>query len=144
MGIKDFSKTFEAVRVVKWKDLKNKTVAIDAMTEIYRAALGAQSTHTLTDRDGNPTIHLSVLLANIVEMQSNGIKQIWVFDHDAEADANASFHNPNKINELEKDDNEKIRQKKNLKNWTRKNLYLAVIQRRKMKMLTQLANQQSL
>jgi hypothetical protein len=100
MGIKNFSKTFLANRVVKIKDLAGKTIAIDAMTEIYRAALGAKSVSTLTDRYGNSTLHISVILANVIEMQKQGITQIWVFDHDQSADVNIAFHNPLKIDEL--------------------------------------------
>ena len=102
MGIKDFSKIFSAVKTVKIKDLAGQTIAIDAMTEIYRSALGAKTVSTLTDKYGKPTLHISVILANVIEMQRQGVNQIWVFDHDQDADANAEFHNVAKIEELAK------------------------------------------
>lgn len=102
MGIKDFSKTFEAVRTVKFKDLKGKTIAIDAMTELYRAALGAKSVSLLTDRYGKSTLHISVILSNILEMQKQKITQIWIFDYDPAHSSSEAFHNPAKLEELEK------------------------------------------
>ena len=79
MGIKDFSKIFTYTREVKFADLKNKKIAIDAMTEIWRASLGAMN--KLTDANGNPTIHINVILAIILDLQKNNIKQIWVLKH---------------------------------------------------------------
>lgn len=100
MGIKNFSKTFNAVRTVKYKDLRGKTIAIDAMTELYRAALGAKTVATLTDKYGKPTMHISVILSIVVELQLNDVNQIWVFDYDQ--DPNTDFHNPMKLGELAK------------------------------------------
>jgi hypothetical protein len=100
MGIKNFSKTFNAVRTVKYKDLRGKTIAIDAMTELYRAALGAKTVATLTDKYGKPTMHISVILSIVIELQLNDVNQIWVFDYDQ--DPNTDFHNPMKLGELAK------------------------------------------
>jgi len=100
MGIKNFSKAFRATRVVKYKDLKGKTLAIDAMTELYRAALGAKSVSALTDAFGNPTMHINVILSIVIELHKNNVNQIWVFDHNQ--DPNADFHNPMKLGELAK------------------------------------------
>ena len=94
MGIKDFSKVFNYVREIKFSDLKNKRIAIDAMTEIWRASLGA--INKLTDENGNPTIHINVILSIILDLQKNNIKQVWVFDH------NKIGHNINKNEEIEK------------------------------------------
>ena len=83
MGIKDFSKAFKACRTIaNWNLYKGKIIAIDAMTEIWRSALGAKSVKTLSDADNNPTIHINVIMANIIKMQKSGVKTIWVFDHD--------------------------------------------------------------
>ena len=60
MGIKNFSKTFNPTRIIKNKDLKNMTLAIDAMTELYRASLGAKTVDLLTDDEGNPTLFISM------------------------------------------------------------------------------------
>jgi 5'-3' exonuclease len=100
MGIKKFSTAFDESSTVTIKDLAGKRLAIDAMPEIYRAALGAKSVKTLTDRHGNPTMHISVILANIIEMQRYGIQMIWVFDHDKNQDKSTEFHNPAKLTEL--------------------------------------------
>jgi hypothetical protein len=98
MGIKNFSQTFNSTRIVKLKDLKHMTIAIDAMSELYRASLGSDDVKKLTDRDGNPTIFISVTLLNIFKLHLAGVKQIWVFDHDR--NGNAEFHNPAKLDEL--------------------------------------------
>ena len=102
MGIKDFSKTFKAVGTIKWKDKSGETIAIDAMTELYRAALGAKKVATLTDSSGRPTMHINVYFANLIEMQRQSIDQIHVFDYDPSSEDNADFHNPAKIVELKK------------------------------------------
>lgn len=100
MGIRDFSKAFNACQIVTWKDFKGQTLAVDAMTELYRAALGAASVKTLTDPQGNPTIHLSVFLSNILKAKKCGVKLIYVFDHDDNASESKEFHNPAKIQEM--------------------------------------------
>lgn len=102
MGVKDFSKTFKAIGTIKWKDKSGETIAIDAMTELYRAALGAKKITTLTDASGKPTMHINVYLANIIEMQRQSIGQIHVFDYDPSSEENADFHNPAKIDEIKK------------------------------------------
>lgn len=98
MGIKNFSKAFNATRTIKWKDYAGKTIAIDAMTELYRAALGASSVAALTDSSGKPTLHISVILSTILEIYRSDVTQIWVFDHNQ--DPNQDFHNPAKLAEL--------------------------------------------
>lgn len=100
MGIKNLSKAFKATRTVKYKDLKGQTIAIDAMTELYRAALGAKTVSALTDAHGSPTMHINVILSIAIDLHRNGVKQIWVFDHNQDPDAD--FHNPMKIAELAK------------------------------------------
>lgn len=98
MGIKNFSQTFKAVRTVTASDYRGKTISIDAMTELFRASLGAKSVSTLTDKSGNPTMHISVILAVVFDFQRNGVDQIWVFDHEQNPDED--FHNPMKMEEL--------------------------------------------
>ena len=93
MGIKGLSQVFKPTRVVKLKDLSNKTVAIDAMTEIYSAVLGTKSISTLTDKHGNNTNYISVILYNIINFHKANIKQIWIFDN------NKTGHNPEKLEE---------------------------------------------
>jgi hypothetical protein len=100
MGIKGFSQTFVPTRIVSIKHMRGLTVAIDAMLELHRAAVGAKHVSTLTDSTGAPTMHISVILPNILEFQRNKVKQIWVFDH--AQDPNTDFHNPMKIGELTK------------------------------------------
>lgn len=100
MGIKNFSKAFNSTRIIKPKNMKDKSIAVDAMTEMYRAALGAKQTHLLTDSSGRPTLHISVVLSNVLSFHKNNVNQVWVFDH--EQNPNDDFHNPMKIAELAK------------------------------------------
>ena len=100
MGIKDFSKVFTFTNKIKIKDLNSKKIAIDAMTEIYRASLCGASVKLLTDDMGNPTLFIKVIFANIIEMQKNNIDMIWVFDHEADSKTSEEFHNPAKVNEM--------------------------------------------
>lgn len=85
MGIKNFSKTFSKFKVVPMTKYSGKRIAVDAMTEIYRAALGMKNPHTLTDESGNPTGHITVIINNISKFLKLNISQIWVFDS-SEAD----------------------------------------------------------
>ncbi len=81
MGIQGFTKLFPAEREIKLRSLRGKHVAIDAMAEIHRCSLGCATTHTLTDANGRPTIHISSLLLGVIfKLQSYGIHQYWVFD----------------------------------------------------------------
>ncbi len=98
MGIKDFSRTFTATRIVKWSQYRGRTVAIDAMTELYRSSLGMKKLSALTDKDGNSTVHINVILANIIELGRCDVKAVWVFDYD---NSNSDeFHNPAKLAEI--------------------------------------------
>lgn len=102
MGIKNFTTTFSHSGVVTFKSLKNNTICIDSSIELYRTSLGMKSISSLTDSAGKSTIHINILLANIIKYHQYKIKQIWVFDHDSEADKSKEFHNPMKVKELEK------------------------------------------
>ncbi len=97
MGIKKFYNLFNHLSIVKLTDLKDKVIAIDASYEIYRSSLGSAKINELTDSQGNPTLHINIILHNVVEMYLAGIKQLWVFDHDGD-----NYHNPLKQEEQQK------------------------------------------
>ena len=100
MGWKSFSQLFTPTREVSISDMSGMTIAIDAMTEIYRGALATKSVSALTDKNGRPTIHISVIITTIMEFVNNNVKQIWIFDHDQTP--NTEFHNTAKLPELAK------------------------------------------
>ena len=102
MGIQNFSKTFNATRQVKITNMSNTTVAIDGMTELWRAALGAKSVHALTDQNGKPTMHINVILSVIMDFYKNNVNQYWVFDHNQITRSNKEFHNMAKLEEVNK------------------------------------------
>lgn len=102
MGIEKFSATFAADGQVFLEDLKGKTIAIDAFSEMYRMALGIKNQQTLTDGQGNSTAHINSLVAFVIRMHRHGIKQIWVFDHIAADGAASSEMSPEKAIEREK------------------------------------------
>lgn len=77
MGVKDFFKLFTG-RVVNLNTLRGQTIAIDAMTEIYRATLGIRE--PLRTTSGKVTTHISVLITIISKYRKAGINQIYVFD----------------------------------------------------------------
>jgi len=114
MGIQFFSKVFRPYNTIKLKELSGRTIAIDAMTEIYRSVLGSKSVGMLTDKNGNNTMHINVIMANIIEMQKLGIKTIWVFDH-VNSTEEKQHHNPDKANELLKRRQRKDEAKEQLK-----------------------------
>lgn len=80
MGIKQFKKVFEHQAECSAKYLKGKRIAVDALAELCRALLGTSSVTQLTDRNGNPTNYISVILSVISKLYLAGAMQIWVFD----------------------------------------------------------------
>lgn len=55
-------------------------VAIDASLTIWQSSLGTVQIDTLTDKDGNPTVHLNTIFNKIIQLRQAGLEQIWVFD----------------------------------------------------------------
>ena len=105
MGIKSFSKTFEtSAKELKKKDLKNKTIAVDASIIMFKSCLGMSNINALTDSDGNPTAHINILIAKILNFKKSEIKPLFVFD----------FYEKNYVNinkTLEHDKRKKIKDK---------------------------------
>jgi len=99
MGIKSFSKVFKETKSYPLTAIKNTRIAVDAMTEIFRAALGGSKVMQLS-HDGKPTLHLSVVCSIVCALYSQNVEQIWVFDYFHSA--GESFHNVNKLSELNK------------------------------------------
>ena len=108
MGIKSFSQIFNSTEV-KLKDLKNLTAAVDASIIAYQSSLGIKNINGLTDGDGNPTIHINVVIAKCVNFQKNKIGQRWVFDYHEKG-----YINPDKTLEVEKRNKRKDAAKKKL------------------------------
>lgn len=81
MGIKKFKETFPHHTVLTEKDLNGLTLAIDASYEIYRGLKATLKVTTMTDKDGNPTNYIKIILGVIRTLYLAGAKQIWVFDH---------------------------------------------------------------
>jgi 5'-3' exonuclease len=85
MGIQNFTKLFPAQGEVKYKDLRGKWVAVDAMYQLHRMAhpfkTANGSNAVLTAPDGSMTNHINGLLALILNMHKNAINQVWVFDN---------------------------------------------------------------
>ncbi len=102
MGIEKFSAAFEADREVFLEDLKGKTIAIDAFSEMYRMALGIKSQTALTDGQGNSTAHINSLVAFVIKLHRAGVRQIWVFDHISADGAAAADMAPEKAIERER------------------------------------------
>lgn len=111
MGIKDFSKVFEGEDYDP-KNLKNKTVAVDAMIQLHRTGRPFKTSKVsqiavLKGKDGKATNHINGLLSIITSLHSFGANQIWVFDNIAES-------NVLKSAELEKRHQMRVRAKEKL------------------------------
>jgi hypothetical protein len=96
MGIKNFSKIFDGVEI-KMKDLKNTNIIVDASVIAYQSALCMKNINALTDADGNPTIHINVVIAKCLNFHQYSYKQSWVFDYHEKG-----YVNPSKTHELDK------------------------------------------
>ena len=122
MGIKDFTKVpqfephKEISKIEKLKEQapKIKGLVVDGNIEIHRASLGGPKVKTLTDANGNPTLHISVLLSNIMKYISLDIDQVWIFDFHCEDKQNDVEHIPQKEKELQKRKKHKEKAKKEL------------------------------
>lgn len=80
MGVHGFATLFKPSS--QMKSLKNMTLAVDAFNMIYRASLGMADLKTLTDPSGQPSTFIRVILFQIMKLETDGCKQIWVFDSD--------------------------------------------------------------
>ena len=110
MGIKKFNKVFSPEKEITFNELKGKTIAIDAMIEIYRSILGiSHNKKMLTDPKGKTTIHLMVINSLILNLYKAKVNQIWVFDFDIRKSIRKDKGNTCKQHEL------KIRQDKRKK-----------------------------
>jgi hypothetical protein len=96
MGIKGFSKTF-VPRIIKQRDLKNLTGALDASVILYQSCLGMSIIKGLTDSSGTPTLHINVIIARVLNFIKSSIGQVWVFDYHE-----ANYTSPDKEIELAK------------------------------------------
>lgn len=99
MGVEGLSKLVKPVREVKLQEFKGMTFAIDAMVELNRVFKGQV---ILTNKNGEKTHHIRSLLSVILKLQSFGIKQIWVFDHDVSKDEFPTQHFKYKMQTLVK------------------------------------------
>ncbi len=91
MGIKNLSKVFKPDEELEFDDIRDEILAIDANNLIYRACLSMQSTHSLTDTDGNPTVHIKTMLMYITLLMSQKNELIFVFDSKPPAEKEAEL-----------------------------------------------------
>lgn len=96
MGVKSFSKIFEG-KEVNMKDLKNRNIIVDASVIAYQASLGIKNNKALTDSEGNPTIHINVVIAKCLNFRKHKMKQLWIFDYHEKG-----YVNPMKESEVKK------------------------------------------
>lgn len=89
MGVEGLTKIVTPVREVKLQEFKGQTFAIDALVELNRTFKGQV---VLTNKAGEKTHHLYSLLSIILKLQSYGIIQIWVFDHDVGSHKDGDEH----------------------------------------------------
>jgi flap endonuclease-1 len=109
MGVKNFSKIFTP-KEIKLKSLNGFTAIIDASVMLYQSCLGMSNINSLTDGDGNSTIHLKVIISRVLNFHVNNIKQKWVFDYHE-----ANYSPPDKALELKKRKFKKDTAKKKIK-----------------------------
>jgi hypothetical protein len=100
MGIKGFSKAFEAAKKCQLKDFGGQTLFIDAMAEICRCLYGMKKVNSLTNIRGQSTVYLNSIYYVILKFKLAKISQVWCFDYDSTKDKSADFHNPAKQKEI--------------------------------------------
>jgi 5'-3' exonuclease len=115
MGVEGLSKLVKPVREVKLNEFSGSTFAIDAMVLLTSAFKGQV---VLTNKEGEKTHHIRSVLSTILKLESFGIKQIWVFDHDISNDKDPNEHFKYKTATLEK--RRAIKEKNKEKLWVAK------------------------
>lgn len=65
---------------VNLKNFKGKRLCNDASLMIYQSILALESIKSLTDGDGNTTVHINTIFNKIIQQAQAGIVQIWIFD----------------------------------------------------------------
>ena len=96
MGVKNFSKIFNG-KEIKMKDINGLNIIVDASVIAYQASLCTKSINTLTDSNGNPTIHINVVIAKCLNFYKYKASQKWVFDYHE-----SGYVNSDKKHELNK------------------------------------------
>lgn len=83
MGIHSFTQVFKPTlsETTIEKQVKGKRVVVDGFSEVWRAYLGMGNIAGLTNKIGDSTQHINIVLCNTIKMMSSGVKSIvWVFD----------------------------------------------------------------
>lgn len=83
MGIKNFTKVFtpKTSKTTLEKAVKDKHVVVDGFSEIYRAFLGMGLVKGLTNKMGDSTQHINIVLCNTIKILTTGVQSlVWVFD----------------------------------------------------------------
>lgn len=84
MGIKDFKKIFPVgvtktkTEVYKEYGKNNSRIGIDLMSILWTAMSANHG--RLTNEEGNPTMHLTAIFNNIIDMKKKGVRPIYVLD----------------------------------------------------------------
>ena len=80
MGVHDFTKVVDPSETeTTLAKLAKEDYAVDAFPEMFRAT-SMQYAAKLTNPKGEPTLHLTVALANACNRKSHGCEDIWCFD----------------------------------------------------------------
>lgn len=66
--------------MVSLKKFKDTRICIDASLIIYQSILALEKVNSLTDKEGNTTVHLNTIFNKILQLKTAGATQIWVFD----------------------------------------------------------------
>lgn len=92
---KVISQIGETVKASKLKEKFNgKKICNDASLIIYQSILALKNINSLTDNEGNTTVHINIIFNKIIQQAQAGIIQIWIFD--------SAIPNPMKSKELAK------------------------------------------
>ena len=79
MTFKNFTKLYNANRTIKYEDLRDTRIGIDAYVEIFRTS-GVGYISGLTNSEGETTQHIKATLNNMLKAISLNIHTIWCFD----------------------------------------------------------------
>lgn len=106
MGIKDFKKIFPVSKLKTKTEVynqygkNNSRIGIDLMSILWTA--NAANNGKLTNSNGDPTMHLTSIFNNIIEMKKKGIRPLYVLDSNErneykEAECNKRNENTNRL-----------------------------------------------
>src|SRR5271170_1174306 len=68
-------------KMITWKELDSTRVVVDAMNIIYQSFLAYGDPESMSDKEGNITKHIQVMLQKILQFKKYKVDAVFIFDN---------------------------------------------------------------